>query len=117
MRRLIFLLSVTLGISACGGSSKAVNRELQLSRTRTSLAEFALAQETYFLDNITYTRDLAQLGDFASPTVSVEIVELTANAYSARATNSETSDVCAVFTGAVAQLSPATVDGKIACTG
>jgi len=57
MRRLIFLLSVTLGISACGGSSKAVSRELQLSWMRTSLSEFALAQERTFWTT-SHTREI-----------------------------------------------------------
>jgi len=86
------------------------------ARLRSDLRNFAVAQEGYFYQNSTYATSAAVLAPNFVPSTgnTLTVVQATAAGWSATATSTNTTVVCALFYG-VAPVAPATSDGIIAC--
>jgi type II secretory pathway pseudopilin PulG len=83
---------------------------------RSDLRNLATAEEAYFYDNSTYTPNVGSLQYSTSPGVTVTVATATGSGWSAKATSPQAfPGTCAVFYGSVTPVSPASVEGVVAC--
>ena len=112
---------VIIGVLAAVSVPRFANTKgkANLAAVKSDLHNLITAQETYFNEHQAYAASLASLallGSAGSQGVSVTLVEATASGWSAQAVHPAAVPVtCAVFYGQAAPLTPATVEGVIAC--
>ncbi|MBM4192931.1 MAG: prepilin-type N-terminal cleavage/methylation domain-containing protein [Gemmatimonadetes bacterium] len=83
---------------------------------KTDLRNLSSAQEAYFFENRAYSADTALLKLTRSPGIVPTIVDATSSGWSASATHPASfPQVCALFSGTVSALAPATVEGQVGC--
>lgn len=83
---------------------------------KNDLRNLAVAQEDFFYSEGGYTKDLTKLHYNSSPGVKVEVVEASADGWSAKATHPQAYPLtCAIFWGPVTVLAPATQEGLVNC--
>ncbi len=114
----LLIVVVIIGILAAIAIPKFQNTKgkANAAALKTDLRNLASAQEAYFFENARYTSDVSQLKMQTSPGVVLSIVDATGAGWSAKATHPASFPLtCALFTGTVTALSPASVEGLIGC--
>lgn len=114
----LLIVVVIIGILAAIAIPKFQNTKgkANAAALKTDLRNLATAQEAYFFENSGYTTDISQLKLQSSPGVVLSIVDATGSGWSAKATHPASFPLtCALFTGKVSALSPASVEGLIGC--
>ncbi len=96
-----------------GAREKAYRSQMQ-----TGLRTLVTAEEAYFDNNYAYTDNLSQLDYNATPMVTVEIVDVVGNGWSARATHQMITDECGIYIGPATPPAGITIPGEgvVACT-
>jgi len=83
---------------------------------KSDLRNLATAEEAYFYTNNMYTSDTTALRASLSAGVQISFASATAGGWSATVTHPQAWPIqCAMFMGNASPLSPATVEGIIAC--
>jgi type IV pilus assembly protein PilA len=114
----LLIVVVIIGILAAIAIPKFQNTKGKANAAglKTDLRNLASAQEAYFFENSGYATVASDLNLRTSPGVVLTIVDATSSGWSAKATHPASFPLtCALFTGSVAALSPATVEGLIGC--
>ncbi len=114
----LLIVVVIIGILAAIAIPKFQNTKgkANAAALKSDLRNLASAQEAYFFENSGYTTDVSQLKMQASPGVVLTVVDATGAGWSAKATHPASFPLtCALFTGTVSALSPASVEGLIGC--
>lgn len=114
----LLIVVVIIGILAAIAIPKFKNTKgkANAAALKADLRNLASAQEVYFFENSRYTSDVSRLKMQTSPGVVLSIVDATGAGWSAKATHPASFPLtCALFTGSVTALSPATVEGLIGC--
>ena len=88
-----------------------------ISAMKSDLRNLATAQEAYWTDNAIYYAGSIPGTITFNPSVAVAVtITAASNAgWGAQATHGSTAVVCALYSGAVAPPSPATIEGRITC--
>ena len=79
--------------------SSETQRRVRLATMKSDLRNLVNAQESYWADHSDYTGDLASLNYGASPGVSVVILGVGADGWSARSTHRGGDESCSIFMG------------------
>lgn len=116
----LLIVVVIIGLLAAIAIPKFIytKEKAYVSTMKGDLRNLATAQETYWNDNATYyagSVPSSQLVYNPSSKTIITINAATGAGWGATATHSVTAVTCALFSGAVAPPSPATVEGQIAC--
>ena len=114
----LLIVVVIIGILAAIAIPKFQNTKgkANAASLKTDLRNLSTAQEAYFFENSAYTGSLTKLQLNTSPGVTLTIVDATSSGWSARATHPASFPLtCALYNGNVTALSPASVEGLIAC--
>ncbi len=114
----LLIVVVIIGILAAIAIPKFQNTKgkANAAALKTDLRNLATAQEAYFFENSGYTTDVSLLKLQSSPGVVLSIVDASGSGWSAKATHPASFPLtCALFTGTVTALSPASVEGLIGC--
>jgi len=113
----LLIVVVIIGILAAIAIPKfsATREKAYVSAMKSDLKNLASQQEIYYSDEYTYTTDATELGFANSEGVTVAIGVGTGTGWSASAVHSGTNEVCAVFYGDAAVLTPATIAGAVTC--
>ena len=117
----LLIVIVIIGILAAIAIPKfsATKEEVHVSKMKSDLRNLATAQESYIADAATYyagSIPSSSLVYAPSPGVTIAISEGTTSGWAASATSSGTTRTCAIFYGDAAPVSPASVEGQVACT-
>jgi len=116
----ILITCVIIGILALmalprfiGAREKAYRSQMQ-----TGLRTLVTAEEAYFDNNYAYTDNLSELEYNETPMVTVEIVNVVPNGWSARAPHQMITDQCGVYIGPATPPAGITIPGEgvVACT-
>ena len=90
-------------------------RRAAITAMKSDLRSLATAEETYFVDNLTYSTDAGELEFNTSPGVTMTI-EATSEGWTARTIHESASGHrCALAFGDIAPLAPATRSGVLEC--
>jgi type IV pilus assembly protein PilA len=114
----LLIVVVIIGILAAIAIPKfqSTKGKANAAGLKSDLRNLATAQEAYFFENSGYADDVAKLSLRTSPGVVLTIVDATSAGWSAKATHPASFPLtCALFTGSVTALTPATVEGLIGC--
>ena len=114
----LLIVVVIIGILAAIAIPKFQNTKgkANAASLKTDLRNLSTAEEAYFFEHSGYTGSLTNLQLNQSPGVTLTIVDATSSGWSAKATHPASFPLtCALFNGNVAALSPASVEGLIAC--
>jgi prepilin-type N-terminal cleavage/methylation domain-containing protein len=117
----LLIVVVIIGILAVLAVPKFNNtkEKTYLAQMKSDLRNLATAEEAYFYDHTTYTASLVLLNNF-QPSSGVTITFATVNAQGWGASTTHANlpppgKTCALFSGSVAPVPPATSDGHIVC--
>jgi prepilin-type N-terminal cleavage/methylation domain-containing protein len=113
---LIAVVIVGILASIAIPSFKSTKGKAYAATLRSDLRNLATAQEAYFYEQSAYTASIALVRFTGSGGVNISVTEATRAGWSATATHPLAAPLtCAVFYGNAAPVSPATVEGAIAC--
>ncbi|HEV8305935.1 MAG TPA: prepilin-type N-terminal cleavage/methylation domain-containing protein [Gemmatimonadales bacterium] len=117
----LLIVVVIIGILAVLAVPKFNNtkEKTYVAQMKSDLRNLATAEEAYFYDHTTYTPSLVLLNNF-QPSSGVTITFATVNAQGWGASTTHANlpppgKTCALFSGSVAPVPPATSDGHIVC--
>jgi prepilin-type N-terminal cleavage/methylation domain-containing protein len=117
----LLIVVVIIGILAAIAIPKfsATREKAYYAAMKSDLKNLASQQEIYYADSYSYGGTAADLGFSNSQGVHVTIAPGDATGWSATATHSglATTDICAIFAGDWAAVTPATEPGAIQCVG
>lgn len=114
----LLIVCVILGILAAFAilNQRNTRGKAAAASMKSDLRNIAYAEEAYFSENRAYTSDLSRLFFDPSPGVSVTFGTVNSLGWTAQTTHPHANPVtCAMFSGSVAPMSPATAEGAIAC--
>jgi type IV pilus assembly protein PilA len=114
----LLIVVVIIGILAAIAIPKFQNTKgkANAAALKSDLRNLSSAQEAYFFENAGYATDPALLKLQTSPGVVLSIQDASSSGWSAKATHPASFPLtCALYTGSVAALAPATVEGLIGC--
>ncbi len=114
----LLIAVVVLGIlaSIAMPSFKSTKGKAYAATLRTDLRNLATAEEAYFYETGMYGSSTALVRFNGSQGVNITVTEATLSGWSATATHPLSDPLtCAVFYGNAAPVSPASVEGAIAC--
>ncbi len=114
----LLIVVVIIGILAAIAIPKFQNTKgkANAASLKTDLRNLATAEEAYFFENAVYTDDISKLSYRNSPGVVLTVMSATSSGWSAIATHPASYPLtCALFSGNVSALSPATIEGLIGC--
>lgn len=114
----LLIVVVIIGILAAIAIPKFQNTKgkANAASLKTDLRNLSTAEEAYFFEHSGYTGSITNLQINTSPGVTLTIVDATSSGWSAKATHPASFPLtCALFNGNVTALSPASVEGLIAC--
>lgn len=114
----LLIVVVIIGILAAIAIPKFQNTKgkANAAALKTDLRNLSTAEEAYFFENSGYTTTIGNLSFRSSPGVILTVVDATSSGWSASATHPASFPLtCALFTGSVSPLAPATVEGLIGC--
>jgi type IV pilus assembly protein PilA len=114
----LLIVVVIIGILAAIAIPKfqTTKGKANAASLKSDLRNLSSAQEAYFFENSGYANNVTNLKLQTSPGVVLSIVDATSSGWSAKATHPASFPLtCALYTGNVAALSPATVEGLIGC--
>jgi prepilin-type N-terminal cleavage/methylation domain-containing protein len=116
----LLMVVVIIGLLASIAIPKfqSVRERAYLASLRADLHNLATQQDIYYNDSYSYTTDFASLGFDNSDGVIITVTEANNLGWGASATHAAlgTTDACAIYHGAAAQVSPATVVSTVICT-
>ena len=117
----LLIVVVIIGILAAIAIPKfsATREKAYYAAMRSDLKNLASQQEIFYSDNYTYSTDVAALGFSNSTAVTVAIGVATSTGWSATNTHAglAAADLCAIYYGDAAAVTPAVEAGAIACVG
>jgi prepilin-type N-terminal cleavage/methylation domain-containing protein len=115
----LLIVIVIIGILAAIAIPKwqATKGKANAAALRSDLHNLAVAEESYFYDNQSYTNNTASLSFQASPGVGVTFVSASGSGWSATATHLVANPTtCGIFVGTAAPpLAATTQEGRVAC--
>lgn len=113
----LLIVVVIIGILAAIAIPKfsATREKAYVSAMKSDLKNMASQEEIYYSDNYSYTTSATALGFGASEGVTAAIGVANGTSWSASATHSGTSSVCAIFYGDATAVAPATIAGAVTC--
>lgn len=114
----LLIVVVVIGILAAIAIPKfaATKGKAHAAALKTDLRNLASAQESYFYQYSTYSTDTVALKHHGSSGVVLTITGATAGGWSATATHPLSFPLtCALFSGNIAPVAPATAEGVVAC--
>jgi prepilin-type N-terminal cleavage/methylation domain-containing protein len=116
----LLIVVVIIGILAAFAIPKFVNtkEKAYVGQMKSDLRNLSTAEEAFFYDSVTYTVSKPKLNNYLeSRGVTVNILSADAKGWAATATHSQTTRMCALFSGIVGSPpAPATIEGHITCT-
>jgi prepilin-type N-terminal cleavage/methylation domain-containing protein len=109
----ILVIGILASITIFRGDSP--RRRAVITAMKSDLRSLATAEETYFVDNLTYSNDPGELEFGPSPGVMMTI-DATSEGWAASATHpAAAGHRCALAFGDIAPLAPATRSGVLEC--
>ena len=113
----LLIVVVIIGILAAIAIPKfsSTREKAYVSAMKSDLRNLSNQQELYFADNYTYSSDEAAMEFFQSDRVEVTVVDAATTGWSASATHTTTSVVCAIYYGDAGAVTPATEKGVVEC--
>jgi type IV pilus assembly protein PilA len=114
----LLIVVVIIGILAAIAIPKfaATKGKANAAALRTDLRNLASAQESYFYQFAVYSTDTTALKHRGSAGVVLTITGATSGGWSATATHPLSYPLtCALFSGTIAPVAPATAEGVVAC--
>ncbi|HEY7233666.1 MAG TPA: prepilin-type N-terminal cleavage/methylation domain-containing protein [Gemmatimonadaceae bacterium] len=114
----LLLVVVIIGILAAMAIPKfqSTKGKAYLASVKSDLKNLSTAEESFFYDHQTYTTDLDSLKAVSSHGVILTVVNATGSGWAATAYHpSSWPHTCALYYGAVSAVTPATIEGEIAC--
>lgn len=114
----ILIVVLIIGILAAIAVPKFQNSKgkAYASTLKSDLRNLATAQEAYYYEKAEYANALTLVNIRQSPGVTMTITESSAAGWSATATHAAANPLtCAIFIGNAAAVTPASVEGIIAC--
>ena len=114
----LLIVVVIIGILAAIAIPKfaATKGKANVASMKSDLRHLAVAQEAYFYDYKAYTTAIDSLSFKPTSGVQLTIVEGSSTGWSATATHPQAyPHFCTIFYGAAAPISPATIEGEVAC--
>jgi len=115
----LLIVVVIIGILAAIAIPKftAAREKAFLASMKSDLRNLATLQDIYHNTNYTYSTVLADVGLIESDGITVDVVEATGTGWAATSTHlGVPGQWCALFQGSASAVSPATVEGQMACT-
>ena len=115
----LLIVVVVIGILAAIAIPKfsSARENAFISAIKADLRNLATQQELYYNENYTFTTDLDATGFVASEGVNITPLEGHNTGWSVSAVHSGLlSESCAIYHGNAAQVAPATVESRVACT-
>jgi type IV pilus assembly protein PilE len=115
----LLIVVVIIGILATIAIPKfgAVRERAYLAAATADLKNLANLQDVYYNDNYTYTGDLTALGMTNTQGVTISFGEADNAGWSASAVHAGLpGESCAIYHGAAAAVSPATVESVVQCS-
>jgi prepilin-type N-terminal cleavage/methylation domain-containing protein len=114
----LLIVCVIIGIIAAFAivNQRNSREKAAAASMKSDLRNIAYAEEAYFSENRAYTNDLSRLFFDPSPGVTVTFGTANALGWTAQTTHPHANPLtCAMFSGAVTPMTPATAEGAIAC--
>jgi len=115
----LLIVVVIIGILASIAIPKFVNTKEKsyLAQMKSDLRNLATAEEAFFYDSAKYTTNLVLLNNFKfSPSVAVVAFNVAPGGWGASVqTPLAPGRLCALFSGSVAPVAPATIEGRVTC--
>ena len=114
----LLIVVVVIGILAAMAIPRfqSTKGKAYLASVKSDLKNLSTAEESFFYEHRSYTTDLDSLKAVSSHGVVLTVVTATANGWAATGYHpSSYPHTCALFYGSVTAVSPATVEGSIAC--
>ena len=114
----LLIVVVIIGILAAIAIPKFANTKDKArgAEIKSDLRNLATAEEAWFFEHTSYSRDTTELNIQLSSGVILDIVEATKTGWSAQGMHVTTGVYqCSVFYGTAAALPPATVAGEVTC--
>jgi prepilin-type N-terminal cleavage/methylation domain-containing protein len=115
----LLIVVVIIGILAAIAIPKfsSTREKAFFSAMKADLRNLASLQEVYYNEYYSFTTSLTSLGATISDGISVQIPEADNSGWSAQATHlGMPGESCAYYHGDATSVSPAVVEGTIACT-
>jgi type IV pilus assembly protein PilA len=112
----LMIVIVIIGILASMAVAAWRNQkeEAIVAGMKSDLRNLAAAQESFYVDNSTYTSDTDDLEFRSSPDVVVTL-QADPNGWAANTTHPTTTRECGMYVGKIAPLSPARGEGIVWC--
>ena len=114
----LLIVVVVIGILAAMAIPRfqSTKGKAYLAAVKSDLKNLSTAEESFFYENRSYTTDLDSLKAVSSQGVIITVISATASGWAATGYHpSAYPRTCALFYGSVSAVSPATVEGSIAC--
>lgn len=114
----LLIVVVVIGILAAMAIPRfqSTKGKAYLAAVKSDLKNLSTAEESFFYEHRSYTTDLDSLKAVSSPGVVLTVITATANGWAATGYHSSSYPrTCALFYGSVTAVTPATVEGSIAC--
>lgn len=114
----LLIVVVVIGILAAMAIPRfqSTKGKAYLTAVKSDLKNLSTAEESFFYEHRSYTTDLDSLKAVSSHGVVLTVITATASGWAATAYHpSSYPHTCALFYGSVTAVSPATVEGSIAC--
>ena len=95
----------------------SARKKAYVAQMQSSLRTLVSAQESYFSEVYIYADDVSRLEFTETSNVSISILKVSANGWSAKATHASVPNVCGVYIGPVPPPPvPGSEEGVVACT-
>ncbi len=113
----LLIVVVIIGILAAIAIPRfsSTREKAYTASVQSDLRHVANLQESYFAENHQYTTSVSALGFADSEGVTLSAITVTGTGWSATATHPGTPDICGMFYGEAAAVSPATQAGVVTC--
>ena len=113
----LLIVTVIVGLLAAIAIPKYANtkRAAYIAAMKSDLRNLAAAEETYFVDYLSYTTNISLLTFNKSQNVGLDIPEGDVKSWRATAIHKSTPVTCELYYGNASGQSTATLEGSVAC--